>query len=97
MREESMFLADWDDIVALAMDLRGPPGKRMNCKHIYPVVENIAPRLGRPLTTEWRATVRQTLQSHCSKSLQYKGGLDLFVHHSHDVWSLKPFDISPVT
>jgi hypothetical protein len=41
----------------------------------------------RPLTKEFEATIRRTLQDHCSSSPSFKGGEDLFVHHERGRWS----------
>ncbi len=57
---------------------------------IYDYIEQHATR---PLTPAWRATVRQTIQSHSSDTDHYRGGADLFhaVEGLHKgVWGLRP-------
>jgi hypothetical protein len=83
----------WSDVVVSALKSIGPPGTKVNCKDIYRRIERVAPILGRPLTDEWKATVRLTLQIHCSSCPNYTDGVELFEHHARDVWSLKPLDL----
>lgn len=69
-----------------AMQERGP----MHLQSIYRAYEKTQHDLKgimRPLTREFEATIRRTLQDHCSSSPRFKGGDDLFVHHERGRWS----------
>jgi hypothetical protein len=68
-----------------AMEKRG----KMSNQRIYASLKEVCAQHGRQLPDEWEAEVRQTLQAHCSTSPQYRGGPDLFVHHSRGLWSCK--------
>jgi hypothetical protein len=83
----------WSDVVVVALQSIGPPGTKVSCKDIYPSVERLAPRLGRPLSKDWKSRVRQALQSRCPSCPDYQGGVELFEHHARDVWSLRPRDL----
>jgi hypothetical protein len=83
----------WSNVVVVALQSIGPPGTKVSCKDIYPRVERLAPRVGRPLSKDWKSRVRQALQSHCPSCPDYQGGVELFEHHARDVWSLKPHDL----
>jgi hypothetical protein len=59
---------------------------RMN--QIYSIIERLAKRHGWPLSKNWKATVRNTLQRHNKQSDKFRPPY-LFISHGKNIWECR--------
>jgi hypothetical protein len=61
---------------------------RLTSSQIYSIVQKMAKRHSLPLSKNWKATVRNTLQRHCKQSTKFRPPY-LFVYHGRNIWECR--------
>lgn len=82
---EIAFLTPMAQYLIRAMEGRG----KMSNKAIYREVKRVCEEARRELPSEWKAEIRQTLQSCCPGRPQHNGRDDFFIWHGWGYWSCK--------
>jgi hypothetical protein len=78
-------LARMAEYLVWAMEGRG----QLPMDEIYRAVKAKCDERDRPLPTNWKSVIRQTLQAYCSSRPQYRRRDDWFVFHKRGWWSCK--------